>query len=442
VKAYPKYKDSGIEWLGEVPMNWGRYKLKYVLSNRITDGPHETPEFIDSGIPFFSADSIQNGELVTDQCRFISFEDHERFQKKSKISKDDILLCKAASTGKIARVKVDFEFSVWSPLAIIKLNKELANTSFIEYMLKSPALQSQIDILCTNNTQQNISMDDIPLLELSLPSIFEQQAIASFLDRETSRIDALIQKKERMIELLKEKRIALITQAVTKGLDPNVPMKDSGIEWLGEVPEHWEVIKMKYLGQALIGLTYSPDDVVFDNGTLVLRSSNIQNSSLSIGRDDDVFVDAHIPGKLMVIENDILICSRNGSRALIGKSAIIKKNLYATFGAFMTVYRSKFNTYIRWVLQSSMFSSLCSGYVTSTINQLTQDSLNNISIPLPPESEITRISNCLESEIQRFKTLMDKTRTSISLLREYRASLIHHAVTGKIDLRGYDAPTQ
>jgi len=266
--------------------------------------------------------------------------------------------------------------------------------------------------------------------------------ISIFLDQETARIDALIQKKERMIELLKEKRIALITQAVTKGLNPNVPMKESGIEWLGEVPEHWEVKKLKYLGKSLIGLTYSPEEIVFEDGTLVLRASNIQNSTLSLGRDDDVSVVTKIPNELMVVEDDILICSRNGSKALIGKAAIIGSDVNATFGAFMTVFRSRFNRFIIWVLHSSMFSSLCSGYVTSTINQLTQDDLNNIAIPLPPDNELKEITKHLEKESYFIDKLIIKADRSISLLREYRASLIYHAVTGKIDLRDYDAQVQ
>ena len=118
---YPQYKDSGVEWLGEVPGHWEVIRLKNVLQRRITDGPHTTPEFVDDGMPFLSVDGIQDGELKFDGCRYISEADHEEYRRKALPQRDDLLMGKAASTGKIARVKVDFEFSIWSPLALLSL---------------------------------------------------------------------------------------------------------------------------------------------------------------------------------------------------------------------------------------------------------------------------------------------------------------------------------
>jgi len=173
---YPAYKDSCVEWLGEVPEHWSIIRLKNVLQCRITDGPHTTPEFIDEGVPFLSVDGIQDGELRFDGCRFISEKDHEEFSRKAQPVRDDILMGKAASTGKIARVKIDFTFSIWSPLALIRVDSQLSSPSFYEQALKSASSQAQIDILCTSNTQKNISMDDIPRLVMTRPTIEEQLA--------------------------------------------------------------------------------------------------------------------------------------------------------------------------------------------------------------------------------------------------------------------------
>ena len=146
---YPAMKDSGVEWLGNVPEHWDVRRLKSVLAQPITDGPHLTPQFLPSGIPFLSVDNIQNGELVFENCRYISAEDHAEFSKKAAPRHGDILLAKAASTGKIARVKVSFSFSVWSPLALIRTSPRDTLSAFLEYALKDVSAQAQVETLCT-----------------------------------------------------------------------------------------------------------------------------------------------------------------------------------------------------------------------------------------------------------------------------------------------------
>ena len=162
-----------------------------------------------------SVDGIQDGELVFEKCRYISLEDHKEFKQKAFPRVGDILLGKAASTGKIARVKVDFEFSIWSPLALIRPDDREVDSAYLEYSFKSMFLQAQIDIYCTSNTQKNISMDDIPILIFGIPAIAEQKTIVEYLDRETGKIDALAEKVHKAIQRLKEYRTALISAAVT-----------------------------------------------------------------------------------------------------------------------------------------------------------------------------------------------------------------------------------
>lgn len=434
---YPAYKDSGVEWLGQVPEHWEVVRLKSSLAQRITDGPHTTPEFVVEGVPFLSVDGIQDGELVFDGCRYVSTTDHKEFCKKVRPQQDDLLMGKAASTGKVARVKVNFEFSIWSPLALIRVKPNLSNPRFVEYMLKSPISQYEIDGLCTSNTQKNISMDDIPCLALTRPPISEQLEIAAFLDHETAKIDALIAEQQRLIELLNEKRQAVISHAVTKGLNPNVPMKPSGVEWLGDVPEHWEMRRLKYIGKAMTGLTYSPADMVNEgSGTLVLRSSNVQGGLITL--DDNVYVSTKIPQELYTQIGDILICSRNGSRALIGKNAAIDyASAGVTFGAFMTVFRTADHSWVRWILNSPLFDFQSGAFMTSTINQLTLGVLNDFEIPMPPSTERESISLFLKSESEKLGLLTTEAQRAIKLLQERRSALISAAVTGQIDVRGF-----
>lgn len=252
-QAYAEYKDSGVEWFQKIPINWNAVPLKYMCKGFVKDGPHETPKFIDSGIPFLSVDGIQNCKLIFDGCRYISQEDHERYSLKCKPVKGDILLGKAASVGKVAYVDTNIEFNVWSPLAVITPKSNNLG-KFIYYCIQSGELQIQCEIFSNSNTQKKLGMNTIDNLDFPYPSEFEAIKIINFLDHETAKIDHLIEKQQQLIELLKEKRQAVISHAVTKGLDPNVPMKDSGVEWLGEVPEHWDVRQLRYLGSCQNGI--------------------------------------------------------------------------------------------------------------------------------------------------------------------------------------------
>ena len=212
-------KDSGVDWLGKVPEHWEVRRLKFLIRNKITDGPHETPTLTSEGIPFLSVDSIQDGEIILDNCRLISEIDHIRYSKKCLVECGDILMGKAASTGKIARVKSNIKLSVWSPLAVIKSDTNIIISKYLEYSLKSALSQHQIDLLCTANTQKNISMDDIPKIVLVVAPKIEQSQIVEFLDDKTTQIDKLANKTSEAIDTLNEYRTALITAAVTGKID-------------------------------------------------------------------------------------------------------------------------------------------------------------------------------------------------------------------------------
>ena len=205
--------------------------------------------------------------------------------------------------------------------------------------------------------------------------------------------------------------------------------KDSGVEWLGEVPEHWNATKLKHLGKAQIGLTYDPTEIVDENeGLLVLRSSNVQQGRIVF--DDNVFVRTNIPPRLVTQLGDILICSRNGSRALIGKNAMIGLDAAGlTFGAFMTIYRSKLNLFLYWVFNSQIFELQSASFLTSTINQLTIGNLNGFDVLLPPVDEQTLIAAFLDTETSKIDMLVGEQRRLIELLKEKRQAVISHAVT-------------
>ena len=205
--------------------------------------------------------------------------------------------------------------------------------------------------------------------------------------------------------------------------------KETYLGWLKNIPSHWELKRLKYLGNAIIGLTYSPDDIVEkEEGVLVLRSSNVQNKKLAF--QDTVYVSKEIPMKLKTQVGDILICSRNGSRALIGKNAMIDESSKGmSFGAFMTIFRSPYNQYLSKIFNSTLFEYQSGTFLTSTVNQLTTGNLNSFEIPFPSEREREQIATFLDHETAKIDTLIEKQRKLIKLLKEKRQAVISHAVT-------------
>ena len=283
--------------------------------------------------------------------------------------------------------------------------------------------------------QASLPQSSIKALKIPMPPLVDQQNIAALLDHETAEIDAFIADQKRLIKLLEERRAATITHAVTKGLDPNVPMKDSGIEWVGDIPSEWELTRIKYLGTTHIGLTYSPEDIVEgpEQGRLVFRAGNIKNGNIDLS--DSVYVNKEVPESLLTQRGDILICARSGSSSLIGKNALIdSKNERQTFGAFMTVLRSRNNEYLYWLLNSSLFKAQVGLFITATINQLTNATLNNFIVPLPPASVRSRIVDHLQAESKKIDAAVSDAREAIALSKERRAALISAAVTGQIDV--------
>ena len=217
----PRLKPSGVEWLGDVPEHWGILPLKRWVSTRITDGPHETPDFLADGISFMSAESMVGGRLDFDRRRgFISHEQHEVYCRKCRPRRNDIFMCKSgATTGKVAIVDTAEEFSVWSPLALIRVDQQKVLAPLMFAALQAHYVQQQVQDTWSYGTQPNLAMEAMEQLVVVLPPIDEQHAVVAFLRRVTERIDALRGMAETAIERLQEHRIALITAAVTGKID-------------------------------------------------------------------------------------------------------------------------------------------------------------------------------------------------------------------------------
>lgn len=429
-KSYPKYKPSQSEWLDNVPEKWAEKRLKFLISQKITDGPHDTPEFILEGVPFLSVDGIQDDRLVFDGCRHISPENHAQYKQKCFPRKGDILLGKAASVGKVAIVDVDFEFNVWSPLALIRANKQVL-PKYIYYSFKADTLQDQVLVLSTSNTQHNLSMDDIPELWLTLPNTEEQKEIITFLDHETEKIDEMVGKKQKMTELLKEKRQALITRAVTKGLDPKVKMKPSGIDWLDDIPTGWEVKKAKFSSDFISGYSFDSESYT-DDGVPIIRIGDIAET-IDFKSVKKVPADLAVGlEKFSIKKGDILLALTG---ATIGKTAIYNSMEFALLNQRVAILRGKNldQKYLTYFIASSIFKEnidyLCFGGAQENIGK---SEIGSIMISYPKINEQKEIVAFLDRETAKIDEMMKKVEIQIEKLQEYRQALITSAVTGKI----------
>ncbi|AVB22015.1 restriction endonuclease subunit S [Pseudomonas avellanae] len=413
--------------------------LKHVVETPITDGPHETPEFIDDGIPFVSAEAVSSGEINFSKSRFISHADHHKYSKKYKPRRDDIFMVKSgATTGVVALVSTDRDFNIWSPLAVVRCSR-LAFPRYILQTMRSRNFQESVILNWSFGTQQNIGMSVIENLRIPLPPISEQNQIARFLDHETARIDALIEEQQRLIELLKEKRQAVISHAVTKGLDPTVPMKDSGAEWLGEVPAHWETLRIGavYSEAADKGLAELPVLRVSIHHGVSDKELSEEESDRKITRIDDREKYKRVrPGDLVY----------NMMRAWQGGfGAVLVNGLVSPAYVVARPKNEDISRYVEQLLRTgcAVEEMRKNSYgITDFRLRLYWDQFKNIVIVIPPEVERLQIMERIDSLINESEALKSEADRLIVILQERRSALISAAVTGKIDVRGWQPPAR
>ncbi|WP_081085725.1 MULTISPECIES: restriction endonuclease subunit S [Burkholderia cepacia complex] len=435
--SYLEYKDSGTPWLGKIPGHWQVVALKHVLETPITDGPHETPEFLDEGIPFVSAEAVSSGNIDFRKIRgYISDQDHQRYSSKYKPRLHDIYIIKSgATTGVTAIVECEAEFNIWSPLAAIRCNQNIVDPFFTLNYLRSSNFQEAIALNWSFGTQQNIGMGVLGDLQVVVPPLREQRGIANFLRCETAKIEILIAEQEKLLTLLAEKRQATISHAVTRGLNPDAPMKDSSVAWLGEVPTHWHLCAIKRVGSIRYGIGEPPE--YREEGVPLIRATNVHAGK--IFRDGLVYVDPmDIPRQRIVwLKNGDIIVVRSG--AYTGDSGLVESDYEGSIAGFDMVLRlhSCAPRFAKYVLLSSYLKDFQIDLKKMRAAQphLNAEELGECVIAFPPEDEQLAIVEFLDREIDKLDCLKDEAERAIDLLKERRSALIAAAVTGKIDVR-------
>ena len=426
LEPYPAYKDSGVPWLGNVPAHWNLSHGRAAFREK---------KVKNTGMIERQVLSLSYGRIVVKPPEKLHGLVPESFETYQVVDPNDIIVRSTDLQNDWNSLRIGLVKDrgiITSAYICLNVNGSLT-PEYAHLLLHSYDLM-KIYYGMGSGLRQNLDITDFKYLPIPVPPPAEQHAIAHFLDHFDRRVNRFIRAKRQLIALLNEQKQAIIHRAVTRGLNPDAPLKPSGVAWLGEIPEHWEVRKLKHLGEVKIGLTYSPSDVSEEAGKLVLRASNIRNGRIVSA--DNVYVTKVIPQSLLVTEGDILICVRSGSRNLVGKSALITQEMSGvTYGAFMSVLRSEINTFLYWVLNSNLLPSVMAEFETSTINQLTQSDLRDLIISVPPAAERNCIVDFLVSQTARIVSAIDFAQAEIALIREYRTRLIADVVTGKLDAR-------
>jgi len=437
--VYPNYKHSGVDWLEDVPAHWDVKRTKFVALLRSGHTPsRQHPEYWqDCTIPWFGLADVW--QIRDGKVEFV-------YQTSEKISelglansaarllpKGTVILSRTASVGFAAILGVDMattqDFVNWVCGPSIR-------PEYLLYVFRS--MHQEFKRLTMGSTHQTIYMPDVERFAMPVPPLPEQDRIVDAVRRETSRIDALVAKKERLIELLQEKRSALITHAVTKGLDPTVPTKDSGVEWLGEIPAHWAVSQLKHAASHVIDCPHETPMYADDGDHLVVRTSDVADGVLDFSRArriDDAEFEKRVR-RLRVNPRDI-VYSREGER--FGHAALVPEGVSVCLGQRMMQFRIRSDwcpRFAMWQLNAkSVYQQALLDTAGATSPHVNVETIRSYWLCAPPPSEQRDIAEFLDREATKIDALVSRIHDAITRLKELRTALISAAVTGKIDVR-------
>ncbi|MEO9249667.1 MAG: restriction endonuclease subunit S [Gemmatimonadaceae bacterium] len=432
-KAYPKYKDSGVEWLGEIPAQWNVQRADTFLSyDKVQMDPSKCTADL---VFYYSIPAIQEtGNGVIESPAEID-------SSKLEIRTDCVLVSKLNPRKGVVIIAHPHDIPTICSTEFVPFETNGCDLHWAFYLFLAESTRQRISAAVRSATRshQRAEISDITKIWHGVPTVAEQRSIATFLDRETARIDALVAKREKVIELLQEKRTALITRAVTKGLDPNVPMKDSGVEWLGEIPTHWAAKKMWRISTAISGGTPAKDERGYWDGDVPwvspkdMKRRFIQSSADTITeralRETGIKLIAP-PVVLIVVRGMIL--AHTFPVAITTVPVTINQDMKA-----LQLAPDVASLFLAWY-----FDGLGKGILGAVVEEashgtrvIRMDEWRSVVVALPPIEEQNAIVAYLDAEVARIDAIVAKIRASIGHLKEFRTAIISAAVTGKIDVR-------
>lgn len=435
-QPYPAYKDSGVEWLGEVPAHWKTIPLKRLSSCNNDVLPESTEPETEIEYVDISSVSEVYGIERTEVTRFGAAPSRAR----RRVKEGDVIISTVRTYLKaiapISRERGNVVVS--TGFAVIRPNDGF-EPSFARYALHANYFMDQVVAESVGVSYPAINSSDLVGIKIAVPPQVEQSAISTFLDRETAKLDTLIAKQQKLINLLQEKRQALFSNAVTEGLNPDTPMKDSGVEWLGNVPAHWEIRKISSISIKITNGYVGPTrDILVENGIRYLQSLHIKGNEIRF--DTPYFVTSswsNQHSKSILAAGDVLIVQTGD----IGQAAVVPEEYVGCNCHALIIVSPRKDivngNWLSWALNSTYgFNSLLSIQTGALHPHLNCGNVKDLLMPVPPLGEQDIIVKEIIKNNYKLDTLIEKSRLIIELLREHRTALISAAVTGKIDVRG------
>lgn len=433
MKQYESYKPSETPWIGDIPSHWKEYRIKYntFLKGRIGWQGLKAEEFKSEGYCLITGtDFDNNGGINWETCYRIS---KERFFEDEllHVKDGDILLTKDGTVGKLAYLhSLPEPASLNSHLLIVRQKNDLIHNSFLYYALSSSIFKSFCSYNQTGSIMNSISQEMFSYFNCFAPPIEEQEAIVAYLKEKCGNIDKIIAAQEQRIELLGELKQSIITEAVTHGLNPDVPMKDSGIDWIGKIPEHWDVRRIKTLSPVKRGASPRPieDPKYFDeNGEYSwVRIADVSASEKYLYTTEQKLSQLGASLSVKRHPGDIFI----SIAGTVGKP-IITQIKCCIHDGFVWFPNLKFNTELLYYIFMTGRPYLGLGKMGTQLN-LNTDTIGCISIPVPPKEEQNAIVKYIESMLDPLNSAVAKAQREIELLKELKQTTITEAVTGKV----------
>lgn len=415
---YSAYKESGASWMGLIPEEWCVGKIKHTtyLKGRVGWKGLTSDEFLVDGFAHLVTGTDFKKKFIDwGTCYCVT---RERYEDDPfiQLEEDDLLITKDGTIGKIAIVKnLEKPSCLNSGVFLVRPLRSYV-TQFLYWVLSSDVFKDFVDVNSQGSTIQHLYQNVFENFTFPLPDLNEQANIAQFLDHETAKIDALIAEQEKLIALLKEKRQAVISHAVTKGLDPNVKMKDSGVEWLGQVPEHWGVMPLKHFVSMKSGEQITSDEIEETGYYPVYGGNGFRGFTGS-----------------WTHEGEYCLIGRQG--ALCGNINYAKGKFWASEHA--VVVTPKFTCDLLFLGELLTIMDLGQYSTSAAQPGLSVEVIGNIHIPFPSLSDQLNIGLFLREQINSLKSLAEESSSAIRLLQERRSALISAAVTGQIDVRNF-----
>ncbi|MBY8071331.1 restriction endonuclease subunit S [Vibrio fluvialis] len=438
-QAYQEYKESGIEWITEIPSHWHISNIGHESSVKARLGWKglKADEYVDEGYVFLATPNIKGKDIdFTDVNRITK----DRYDESPEImlQTGDVLVTKDGSTtGTTNLVRILPEpATVNSSIAVLR-SKGAVDSNYLFYFFVSDYTQNVITRMRGGMGVPHLFQADLRKFSILVPPMLEQTQIANFLDHETAKIDTLIEKQQQLIKLLKEKRQAVISHAVTKGLNPQAPMKDSGVEWLGEVPEHWGVVKCGYLGR-LFGSETIAETLISDDGDIpFIKVSTLSLDSFDLAEKS--FFVASSKVEISKAKSNYIAFPKRGAAIFTNKVNFVRDKSFIDPNLMGWELNEKvMPEYVAYMLKLRGLGDIAD---VSTVPQINNKHIEPMKFPLPPVQEQKEILETLKGEVSNFNSLEKKAREAIALMQERRTALISAAVTGKIDVRNWQPPT-